>query len=143
MKQKNKDISLLTADICARIPYGVMLSYDGEYGQEPEPFPLIDCNGVTVNSMYEVGGIKLYLRPMSSMTEEEKKELSINYRWNICCGEIRIHYHSEGYWDDDTECQTNEFLELIDWLNSHHFDYRGLIEKGLALEAPEGMYGKV
>jgi hypothetical protein len=30
--------------------------------------------------------------------------------------------------------------ELGDWLNAHHFDYRGLIEKGLALEAPEGMY---
>ena len=27
-----------------------------------------------------------------------------------------------------------------DWLNAHHFDYRGLIEKGLAIEAPEGMY---
>jgi hypothetical protein len=31
-------------------------------------------------------------------------------------------------------------LEQMDWLNVHHFDYRGLIEKGLALEAPEGMY---
>ena len=31
-------------------------------------------------------------------------------------------------------------LETFDWLNAHHFDYRGLIEKGLALEAPEGMY---
>ena len=30
--------------------------------------------------------------------------------------------------------------EIYDWLNAHHFDYRGLIEKGLALEAPDGMY---
>ena len=29
---------------------------------------------------------------------------------------------------------------VIGWLNAHHFDYRGLIERGLALEAPEGMY---
>ena len=28
----------------------------------------------------------------------------------------------------------------IDWLNAHHFDYRGLIEKGLALEMPKDMY---
>ena len=70
----------------------------------------------------------------------EKKELSINYRWKISCGQIEIRYHSEGYWDDDTSCSTNEYLKLIDWLNSHHFDYRGLIEKGLALPAPEGMY---
>ena len=31
-------------------------------------------------------------------------------------------------------------LESYDWLNKHHFDYRGLIEKGLALKAPKGMY---
>ena len=35
-----------------------------------------------------------------------------------------------------------ETYKSIDWLNSRHFDYRGLIEKGLALEAPKGMYEK-
>ena len=34
----------------------------------------------------------------------------------------------------------DEITEIIDWLNARHFDYRGLIGKGLALEAPEGMY---
>jgi hypothetical protein len=29
---------------------------------------------------------------------------------------------------------------MIDWLNVHHFDYRNLIDKGLAIEAPDGMY---
>lgn len=33
-----------------------------------------------------------------------------------------------------------DFSIVVDWLNEHHFDYRGLIEMGLALEAPEGMY---
>ena len=33
--------------------------------------------------------------------------------------------------------------KLNEWLNVNHFDYRGLIKKGLALEAPEGMYNKV
>ena len=34
----------------------------------------------------------------------------------------------------------NEMYDLFDYLNAHHFDYRGLIEKDLALEVPEGMY---
>ena len=63
--------------------------------------------------------LKPYLRPMSSMTEEEEKEFQ----------EIKLSYH----FDEDSYI-------LLDWLNAHHFDYRGLIEKGLALEAKEGMY---
>ena len=60
-----------------------------------------------------------YLRPMSSMTKEERKiYMEIG---SHLCGEIVAK-------------------TMIDWLNEHHFDYRDLIEKGLALEAPEGMY---
>ena len=55
---------------------------------------------------------------MSSMTEEEKLEYVV-------------------VWDSR---QPYLPTEAMDWLNAHHFDYRGLIEKGLALEAPEGMY---
>ena len=63
---------------------------------------------------------KPYLRPMSSMTEEEEN------KYNSLNGyEKGIFPHTE---------------EAFDWLNAHHFDYRGLIEKGLALEAPEDMY---
>ena len=61
-----------------------------------------------------------YLRPMSSMTEEEKEEL----------------YQKTGFRVDD--CILG--LSAIDWLNANHFDYRGLIPMGLAIEAPEGMY---
>ena len=75
---------------------------------------------------------KMVLRPLSSMTEEERKEYH-----NLCYEEereerefgewvIRVYYH-------DT-------IESIDWLNAHHFDYRGLFPKGLALEATEGEY---
>ena len=39
-----------------------------------------------------------------------------------------------------TELDRTQLIYVIDWLNAHHFDYRGLIEKGLALEAPEDMY---
>lgn len=66
-----------------------------------------------------------YLRPMSSMTEEEASELdAIKTKYKI---------------DFPYGC-TSMYQENIDYLNSHYFDYRGLIEKGLALEAPEGMY---
>lgn len=72
--------------------------------------------------------IKPYLRPMSSMTEKERDEYT-DIKKGECNGCVLT-----GKGDPDTE-----FL-LVDWLNAHHFDYRGLIEKGLALEAPEDMY---
>ena len=58
---------------------------------------------------------------MSSMTEEEKKTLNNILEYQYCS-------------DDSCMC------ESTDWLNAHHFDYRGLIEKGLALPAKENMY---
>jgi len=75
--------------------------------------------------------IKPYLRPMSSMTEEEKKEYnSVVFKHEFYNG------------DEENILYYEDFDYLMDWLNAHHFDYRGLIEKGLAIEAPEGMYGK-
>ena len=48
-----------------------------------------------------------------------------------------------GHYDENNNPYEDfNFGDDIDWLNAHHFDYRGLIEKGLALEAPEDMYGK-
>ena len=133
MKQKDKE--LLLKDLCARLPYQPLCkkvdteddfcNYDALLG-----YSLRDL----VNNKII---IKPYLRPMSSMTEEEKRELSAKYNWSIMGNDISIRYHSEGYWDDDTECPTNEYLQLFDWLNAHHFDYRGLIEKGLAIMVDE------
>ena len=60
---------------------------------------------------------KPYLRPISSMTEDEEKQFQdVNL--------YELPYTVEG----------------LDWLNAHHFDYRGLINDGLALEALKGMY---
>ena len=73
---------------------------------------------------WDIEYIKPYLRPMSSMTAEEYKEYD-SKRSHIC---------------DEYNRYCFETVESIDWLLEHHFDYRGLIEKGLALEALEGMY---
>ena len=102
------------------------------------------CQDYSMDEIFEFiesgDTVKPYLRPLGSMTEEEERELSKKYVWDINCGQIEIRYHSEGYWDDNIECPTSEYLNLFDWLNAHHFDYRGLIPMGLAIEAPEGMY---
>lgn len=88
--------------------------------------------------------IKPYLRPMSSMTMEEECEFCRLFE----CDSVNAMY---GYINwvvgdscdyDDFDIEFSKLAKIIDWLNEHHFDYRGLIEMGLALEAPEGMYNK-
>ena len=140
MTQEEKQ--LLLKDLCARLPYGVKVERNGDVC---EVLGIIDDNiiltaNVPTNQQTKIVNIKPYLLPMSSMTEEEKDELSKRYVYSICGNRIYAHYHSEGYWDDDTELHSDGWEDLFNWLNSHHFDFRGLIEKGLAIEAPEGMY---
>ena len=93
---------------------------------------------------YTIDEFKPYLRPMSSMTEEENKDAKEKFfdgsdHYDIDdIGEI----YADTY-QPYTSVYTLSFARLsgyIDWLNSHYFDYLGLIEKGLAIEAPEGMY---
>ena len=84
-------------------------------------------------SLYSTGdsSFKPYLRPMSSMTEEEKKEFQACH----CVYELHPDFQP-------MMCNLANELNMFDWLLSHHFDFRGLIEKGLAIEAPEGMYDR-
>ena len=129
MTQEDKE--LLLKDLCARLPYHTIVST----GEEDLELVKVDIlNGLVYifsESFLEfnVFKIKPYLRPMSSMTEEEKTE----YR-NIAPGIT---------WNYGIQFPTTN---KIDWLNKHHFDYRTddegktMIEKGLALEAPDGMY---
>lgn len=119
MTQEEKD--LLLKDLCTRLPYGVICT-DNRHGDSRVFYIDIEDEKVYYTDFDEYGLIencKPYLRPMSSMTDEEEKEFQ----------EIKLSYH----FDEDGYI-------LFDWLNARHFDYRGLIEKGLALEAPEGMY---
>ena len=113
---------LLLQDLSARLPYGVIVRLDYRDGT-------IVTREMGIGSFHDMlfGNTKgkPYLRPMSSMTEEERKEYN----------EYLFHGASIGLMSN-----TETAYELIDWLNAHHFDYRGLIDKGLALEAPEGIY---
>lgn len=121
MTQKERD--LLLKDICARLPYGVMIDYESHIYILNEIDPACkDIDYITVRiqdverlmcaKSIIMEYIKPYLRPMSSMTEDERKYLQ----------KLPFPY------------------DFVDWLNAHHFDYRNLIEKGLALEATTEMY---
>jgi hypothetical protein len=128
MTQEEKE--LLLKDLVARLqyrPHCCVFKLNGDIKENDDVlYGVIGDNVVTLKSekdeclMYYQ--IKPYLRPMSSMTDEEKKELGV-----ISCEYDPIHKWSI-------------FYKSQDWLNEHHFDYRGLIPMGLALEASEGMY---
>lgn len=124
MTQEDKE--LLLKDLCARLPYLVKGLYQWK-GNVPFDREL---DGTLYDELYlslyatEDSSFKPYLRPMSSMTEEEKKEYRLTQ--NACDWGDYITYSLS--------------LETFDWLNAHHFDYRGLIEMWLALEAPDDMY---
>ena len=130
---------LLIKDLSSRLPYGVKIELiwwgmgEGAYTNttlEPDHIEqlLKDEDGDIE--------IKPYLFPLSSMTEEQKKEISKRYNLHTYYGlYIEITNHSEGYWDDDNSCNLQDYLWLVDWFNKNHFDYRGLIEKGLAIDA--------
>lgn len=136
MKQENKE--LLLKDLCARLPYRVIvhiklkhnihnLEYDSLlYGfMLSENVGISQIDGYTKFINLNEDEVKPYLRPMSSMTEEEKIE-SLEFAWEDDYGRLASY---------------NENIpKYIDWLNAHYFDYRGLIEKGLALEASKDMY---
>ncbi len=118
---------LLLKEISARLPYGLIVQYKRKTF---EPYSEYTADEkVEIDDMLhhrlKVLDCKPYLRPMSSMTEQESEkfeeflELQSEYTTGA---DIRFKY------------------DMFDWLNSRHFDYRGLIEKGLALEAPEEMY---
>lgn len=129
MTQEEKE--LLLKDLSYRLSYGTKMQvyYEdiGGCGYFDEEISSVDVECEYINDRWP-DYIKPYLRPLSSMTEEEEDEY-IDIKKGECNGCVLT-----GKGDPDTE-----FL-LVDWLNEHHFDYRGLIERGLALEAPEGMY---
>lgn len=114
-----EDKKLLLIDLCGRSPYGVIINVNGndERVDEVNPFEgIITCGFQS----FDVDECKPYLRPMSSMTEEEEIEYDTIF--------AKPWYNS---------FYIDSLLNGFDWLNAHHFDYRGLIEKGLAIAITE------
>ena len=127
-----EDKELLLKDLCVRLPYGVKVTWDGKYPLTVTPY--IYCAIASEDNIDNLP--KLLLRPMSSMTEEERKEL--NNRLPYKC-EIEIDELGDLYFDSKESLffDTELISDIIDWLNAHHFDYRGLIDKGLAIAVTE------
>ena len=130
---------LLLKDLCARLPYGVIIkSLSGDdYG------PVIDIcypQGIAAYMGQKTDAYTEdflpYLRPMSSMTEEEYQEYGKACDLDSDCSSNTLRTNLKA----KSRVLISVWHHGVDWLNAHHFDYRGLIEKGLAIEAPEGMY---
>lgn len=127
---------LLLKDLCARLPYQIkvaVVDFDGTIYKRPVTLlrggwynEYHDGEYMFITSYYGIAHkaeeIRPYLRSVSSMTEEEKKDL----------------YAMEDKMSFSKNCSYSP--DRFDWYIKHHFDFRGLIEKGLALEAPEGIY---
>lgn len=133
MTQEDKD--LLLKDLCARLPYGVKVEIThwrnrdkGMIDSKIFHVPL-NINKASV-LIKPTSDIRPYLFPLSSITEEQ--QLEIDTITNEC---ISIDKYS--LWDltGYGELSLSKTLELFNWLNINHFDYRGLIEKGLAIDA--------
>lgn len=116
---------LLLIDLCARLPYGVIVKENDGVNENDNKLLDIDMFDRCINYDYIIEDIKPYLRSIESMTEEEYEE-----------------YHAT-FWHEDyggLPSPWSATYETFDWFNAHHFDFRGLIRMKLAIEAPKDMY---
>jgi hypothetical protein len=119
MTQEEKD--LLLKDLSARLPYGVKFQSENI---ETALFVDTSDDEVWINGTC-IDDFKPYLFPMSSLTEEQRKEL-------FYISGIHIIY---GKFYTNDEFTLEETLSGINWLLKNHFDINGLIPKGLAIDA--------
>ena len=156
MTQEEK--MLLIKDLSARLPYAVTVEHTSGFRGT--------LHDITVHHMYDdndnvydaicytdffgdnddiyIEYFKPYLFPMSSMTEEQKRELLELAGYEARCEES-CGFDSWGFYVNivgDYKYEDNQESIIlypddigIDWLNKNHFDYRGLIKKGLAIDA--------
>ena len=157
MTQEEK--RLLLKDLCARLAYNPFCKVNGI----GSPVKLIrvevdTVDGILLDFDYKneqglplqvyLSEVKPYLRPLSSMTEEEKEEFNTMWEGGFSKAlDLQIetdlksieNFSFEGNYDNVRYLEIITAFNTIQWLLSKHFDL-GLIEKGLALEASEEMY---
>ena len=142
MTQEDKE--LLFKDLCARLPYGVIVVTPKGRGYVCDiNLTIFDYElGVNINPIirdpFSINDVKPYLFPLSSMTEEQEKEIQeITGNPDYAC----IIRKTDGLelWldsiDTDPTIWVDTIFEIQDYLNKNHFDYRDLIKKGLAIDA--------
>ena len=137
MTQEEKD--LLLKDLCARLPYGVKVAYfnaDLTHHSEPKSLIAIECiNNLNYSRLEDEDGnttivefVKPYLFPLSNMTDRQTEEYeSLCIKVTSECGDLYGTWFMKDYYYDT--------VESIDYLYKNHIDIRGLIPKGLALDA--------
>jgi hypothetical protein len=140
--------NLLLKDLCCRLTYGVKVQIDLQSNIYP-PMICKVCNiefaeigssfiGVEVlpdsYSEYREFLCKPYLLPMSSMTEEQKRDLTNLFNCTVVITEWEIVFPN--YYDNNMD----NWNKVFNWCYKNHFDCNGLIPLGLALKAPDGMY---
>lgn len=125
MKQEDK--KLLLKDLCARLPYNVKvhakyIDTDNEV-EKVGVLSMIDndavvaftCDDTNCYNYVAIHEVKPYLFPLESMTEEQEEEYN-----DLNCYELGCFPHLEA---------------ALDYLIENHFDYRYLIDRGLAIDA--------
>ena len=144
MTQEDKE--LLLKDLCARLPYGVKIVIQDtfKYSIVSREYHVLDVSNFSdifcfnykkfdkrmKKAMRERPNdivIKPYLFPLSSMTEEQERE------YNMLRDFVYTHHYE--YEDIVEDMKLCDNWGPIDYLNANHFDYRGLIPMGLAIDA--------
>lgn len=129
MTQENKE--LLLKDLCCRLPYGVK----GYINNRIETLEGINIpDSIVEYGLYcstDISEFIPYLFPLSSMTEEQKERYGENYDIDLGNSAKNLKDRIDG----KETINGYPMYNHIEWLNAHHFDYRGLIEKGLAINA--------
>lgn len=129
MTQEHKQ--LLLKDLSARLPYGVKMWFPSVIA------PIVLDEFVLSVARRRDEEFKPYLRLMDSMTEEEKLQLKEEQLKDTRLFAEALTKAAEG----DTSMRGKVIPHFAaDWCNKNHFDFHGLIEKGLALEASDDMY---
>ena len=147
------DIKVFIEDLCSKIPFGVMCKIY-RVDDEGVGWRNAKCTGFYINdNVYEfyfdnvvavdnVAKIRMYLRPLSSMTDFEMEELCYKFNMsNVDFNEFKQMFND--YINiNKLLIKLNSSWGLIEWLNRHHFDFQQMIRRGFALEAPADMYNE-